>query len=144
MALVASCGRGIPAYQGAQVAAVWVGTSRPASWACRGATAAGNAMAKQGARVARRRDCAAFGYVVNRATSDRVQPLRFFILVGSRGGGQLLAVVHGQRLGCFAVEGVGKAGTPKGLCPGLPWVQRLCPCLERVTVRDGAGLLARE
>ena len=55
------------------------------------------------------------------------------------GGGQLLAVVHGQRLGCFAVEGVGKAGTPKGLCPGLPWVQRLCPCLERVTVRDGAG-----
>ena len=56
------------------------------------------------------------------------------------GGGQLLAVVHGQRLGCFAVEGVGKAGTPKGLCPGLPWVQRLCPCLERVTVRDGAGL----
>ena len=58
------CGREIPAYQGAQVAAVWVGTSRPASWACRGATAAGNAMAKQGARVARRRDCAAFGYVV--------------------------------------------------------------------------------
>ena len=76
----------IPAYQGAQVAAVWVGTSRPASWACRGATAAGNAMAKHGARVARRRDCAAFGYVVNRATSDRVQPLRFFILVGSREG----------------------------------------------------------
>ena len=38
------------------------------------------------ARVARRRDCAAFGYVVNRATSDRVQPLRFFILVGSREG----------------------------------------------------------
>ena len=34
-------------------------------------------MAKHGARVARRRDCAAFGYVVNRATSDRVQPLRF-------------------------------------------------------------------
>ena len=45
----------------------------------------GNAMAKHWARVARRRDCAAFGYVVNRATSDRVQPLRFFILVGSRG-----------------------------------------------------------
>ena len=86
MALVASCGRGIPAYQGAQVATVWVGTSRPASWACRGATAAGNAMTKQGARVARRRDCAAFGYVVNRATSDRVQPLRFFILVGGREG----------------------------------------------------------
>ena len=80
------CGREIPACQGAQVAVVWVGTSRPASWACRGATAAGNAMAKHGARVARRRDCAAFGYVVNRATSDRVQPLRFFILVGSRGG----------------------------------------------------------
>ena len=77
MALVAACGREILAYQGAQVAAVWVGTSRPASWACRGATAAGNAMAKHGARVARRRDCAAFGYVVNRATSDRVQPLRF-------------------------------------------------------------------
>ena len=77
MALVAACGREIPAYQGAQVAAVWVGTSRPASWACSGATAAGNAMAKHGARVARRRDCAAFGYVVNRATSDRVQPLRF-------------------------------------------------------------------
>ena len=50
-------------------------------------------------------------------------------------GGQLLAVVHGQRLGCFAVEGVGKAGTPQGLCPGLPWVQRLCPCLERATGR---------
>ena len=77
MALVASLRPRIPAYQGAQVAAVWVGTSRPASWACRGATAAGNAMAKHGARVARRRDCAAFGYVVNRATSDRVQPLRF-------------------------------------------------------------------
>ena len=43
-------------------------------------------MAKHWARVARRRDCAAFGYVVNRATSDRVQPLRFFILVGSREG----------------------------------------------------------
>ena len=92
MALVAACGREIPAYQGAQVAAVWVGTSRPASWACRGATAAGNAMAKHGARVARRRDCAAFGYVVNRATSDRVQPLRFFILVGNRGGVPPLAV----------------------------------------------------
>ena len=76
MALVASLRPRIPAYQGAQVAAVWVGTSRPASWACRGATAAGNAMAKHGARVARRRDCAAFGYVVNRATSDRVQRLR--------------------------------------------------------------------
>ena len=86
MALVASLRPRIPAYQGAQVAAAWVGTSRPASWACRGATAAGNAMAKHWARVARRRDCAAFGYVVNRATSDRVQPLRFFILVGSREG----------------------------------------------------------
>jgi len=53
------------------------------------------------------------------------------------GGGQLLAVVHGQRLGCFAVEGVGKAGTPQGLCPGLSWVQRLCPCLERATGRSG-------
>ena len=49
-------------------------------------------MAKHWARVARRRDCAAFGYVVNRATSDRVQPLRFFILVGSRGGVPPLAV----------------------------------------------------
>lgn len=38
------------------------------------------------------------------------------------------------------MEGVGKAGTPQGLCPGLPWVQRLCPCLERATGRDGAGL----
>lgn len=54
------------------------------AWGC--ATAAGGRVMKQGARVARRRDCAAFGYVVNRATSDRVQPLRFFILVGSRGG----------------------------------------------------------
>ena len=53
-------------------------------------------------------------------------------------GGQLLAVVHGQRLGCFAVEGVGKAGTPQGLCPGLPWVQQLYPCLERAT-GCGAG-----
>ena len=62
----------------------WV--RRPASWACRGATAAGNAMAKHWARVARRRDCAAFGYVVNRATSDRVQPLRFsFWLAVGRG-----------------------------------------------------------
>ena len=33
MALVASLRPRIPAYQGAQVAAVWVGTSRPASWA---------------------------------------------------------------------------------------------------------------
>ena len=70
------CGREIPAYQGAQVAVVWVGTSRPASWACRGATAAGNAMAKHGARVARRRDCAAYGCGVHRATADRVQRLR--------------------------------------------------------------------
>lgn len=66
----------IPAYQGAQVAAVWVGTSRPASWACRGATAAGNAMPKHGARVARRRDCAAFGYIDHRATPLCVQRLR--------------------------------------------------------------------
>ena len=76
MALVASLRPRIPAYQGAQVAAVWVGTSRPASWACRGATAAGNAMAKHGARVARRRDCAAYGCGVHRATADRVQRLR--------------------------------------------------------------------
>ena len=59
-------------------------------------------------------------------------------LVAVDGGGQLLAVVHGQRLGCFAVEGVVKAGTPQGLCPGLPWVQQLYPCLERATGR-GAG-----
>ena len=76
MALVAACGREIPAYQGAQVAFVWVGTSRPASWACRGATAAGNAMPKHGARVARRRDCAAFGYIDHRATPLCVQRLR--------------------------------------------------------------------
>ena len=31
------------------------------------------------------------------------------------GGGQLLAVVHGQRLGCFVVEGVGKAGTRRAV-----------------------------
>lgn len=30
-------------------------------------------------------------------------------------GGQLLAVVHGQRLGCFVVEGVGKAGTRRAV-----------------------------
>ena len=66
----------IPAYQGAQLAAVWVGTSRPASWACRGATAAGNAMPKHGARVARRRDCAAFGYIDHRAPAACVQRLR--------------------------------------------------------------------
>ena len=68
--------RSIPAYQGAQVAAVWVGTSRPASWACRSATAAGNAMPKHGARVARRRDCAAFGYIDHRAPAACVQRLR--------------------------------------------------------------------
>ena len=43
-------------------------------------------MAKHGARVARRRDCAAFGYVVNRATSDRVQPLRFSFWLAVGGG----------------------------------------------------------
>ena len=139
MAPAASCGRGIPAYQGAQVAAVWVGTSRPASWACRGATAAGNAMAKQGARVARRRDCAAFGYVVNRATSDRVQPLRFFILVGSRGRWATARSCPRAAPGMFCSGRGGQGRNPEGLCPGLPWVQRLCPCLERVTVRDGAG-----
>ena len=62
-------------------------------------------------------------------------------MVAVDGGGQLLAVVHGQRLGCFAVEGVGKAGTPQGLCPGLSWVQRLCPCLERATGRIGCMAL---
>lgn len=36
-------------------------------------------------------------------------------LVAVDGGGQLLAVVHGQRLGCFAVEGVGKAGTRRAV-----------------------------
>ena len=86
------CGREIPAYQGAQVAAVWVGTSRPASWACRGATAAGNAMAKQGARVARRRDCAAFGCVVHRAPAVRVQRLR--PLLAGRQIGRGAAVVR--------------------------------------------------
>ena len=92
MALVASCGRGIPAYQGAQVAAVWVGTSRPASWACRGATAAGNAMAKHGARVARRRDCAAFGCGVHRAPAACVQRLR--PLLAGRQIGRGAAVVR--------------------------------------------------
>ena len=52
-------------------------------------------MAKHWARVARRRDCAAFGYVVNRATSDRVQPLRFFILVGGREGAAVGRSGHG-------------------------------------------------
>ena len=108
MALVASLRPRIPAYQGAQVAAAWVGTSRPASWACRGATAAGNAMAKHWARVARRRDCAAFGYVVNRATSDRVQPLRFFILVGSREGAAVGRSGHG---------GEGEASRGSGVQP---------------------------
>ena len=58
------------------MAFVWVGTSRPASWACRSATAAGNAMPKHGARVARRRDCAAFGYIDHRAPAACVQRLR--------------------------------------------------------------------
>ena len=31
------------------------------------------------------------------------------------GGGQLLAVVHRHRLGCFVVEGVGKAGTRRAV-----------------------------
>ena len=114
MALVASLRPRIPAYQGAQVAAAWVGTSRPASWACRGATAAGNAMAKHWARVARRRDCAAFGYVVNRATSDRVQPLRFFILVGSR---------EVPPLAVQAMAGRAKALTGVWGCNPLPWKQ---------------------
>ena len=86
------CGREIPAYQGAQLAAVWVGTSRPASWACRGATAAGNAMAKHGARVARRRDCAAFGCGVHRAPAVRVQRLR--PLLAGRQIGRGAAVVR--------------------------------------------------
>ena len=59
-------------------------------------------------------------------------------LVAVDGGGQLLAVVHGQRLGCFAVEGVGKAGTALArLSPPLWWGQRACPCLERATGRSG-------
>ena len=57
-----------------------------------------------GAQVARRRDCAAFGYVVNRATSDRVQPLRFFILVGSREGAAVDRSGHGGE--GFALPGV--------------------------------------
>ena len=65
-----------------------------------------------GARVARRRDCAAFGYVVNRATSDRVQPLRFFILVGSRGGAAVDRSGHGGE--GFALPGVWG-------CNPLPW-----------------------
>ena len=66
-------------------------------------------MAKHWAQVARRRDCAAFGYVVNRATSDRVQPLRFFILVGSREGVPPLAVQ--------AMAGEGKPSRGLGVQP---------------------------
>ena len=97
----------------------WVGTSRPASWACRGATAAGNAMAKQGARVARRRDCAAFGYVVNRATSDRVQPLRFFILVGSRGRWATARSCPRAAPGMFCSGRGGQGRNPEGAVPRL-------------------------
>ena len=68
----------IPAYQGAQVAVMWGGTSRPASLACSGATASGCATTKHRARVAHRRNCAAFGYIGHRAISDRVLRLRFF------------------------------------------------------------------
>ena len=63
-------------------------------------------------------------------------------MVAVDGGGQLLAVVHGQRLGCFAVEGVGKAGTALArLSPPLWWGQRACPCLERATGRIGCMAL---
>ena len=78
--LAASCqpagARSIPAYQGAQVAAVWVGTSRPASWACGRAKASGCAETNHRARGEDARTWAAYGCKAHRATSDRVQRLR--------------------------------------------------------------------
>lgn len=68
--------RSIPAYQGAQVAAVWVGTSRPASWACGRAKASGCAETNHRARGEDARTWAAYGCKAHRATSDRVQRLR--------------------------------------------------------------------
>ena len=76
MALVASLRPRIPAYQGAQVAAVWVGTSRPASWACGRAKASGCAETNHRARGEDARTWAAYGCKAHRATSDRVQRLR--------------------------------------------------------------------
>ena len=85
------CGREIPAYQGAQLAAVWVGTSRPASWACERATAAGNAVGEAlgtgsaWPRLCRLRlRCALL--------VPRSRPTAPFFLVGMKGGGPLLAV----------------------------------------------------
>ena len=69
-------------------------------------------MAKHGARVARRRDCAAFGYVVNRATSDRVQPLRFSFWLAVGEGAAVDRSGHGGE--GFALPGVWG-------CNPLPW-----------------------
>ena len=58
-------------------------------------------------------------------------------LVAVGGGGQREALSTGSGWAVLQWKGWVKL-EPVGLCPGLPWVQQLYPCLERAT-GCGAG-----